>query len=145
MTSDKINKTLFFIFGLAIVFSLSAFLVKKNLDNPKITGPAIMFKEGHKDLGTVTEGAKVEGFFEFINAGQSNLIITNVAVSCGCTGVVMDSKNEYQPGETGKIKFTFNTEGRVGINQKSITVHTNDPNKPSIGLTFSCNIHKKDN
>jgi hypothetical protein len=68
------------------------------------------------------------------------LLIKKVAPGCGCTGVVMDDKKEYQPGETGKIKFTFNTEGRNGVNEKTITVESNDPHNITKQLSFKCNI-----
>ncbi|HRE11707.1 MAG TPA: DUF1573 domain-containing protein, partial [Ignavibacteria bacterium] len=63
-----------------------------------------------------------------------------ITAACGCTGLVADEKKEYQPGETGKIKFTFNTEGRSGINEKTITVESNDLAHPTKIVTFSANI-----
>ncbi len=57
-------------------------------------------------------------------------------------GVVADEKKEFQPGETGKVKFTFNTEGRTGVNEKTINVASNDPKTPAKVLTFKCNIQQ---
>jgi len=143
MNTDKIKKISFFVIGLAVVFSFSAILVSKNLKDPKLFGPAITFEKDKMSLGDVPQGPKVEGTFEFTNTGQNQLEIKNVTTSCGCTGAVVDEKKVFEPGENGKIKFTFNTEGRMGTNEKTITVFSNDPKNPSKNLVFDCNIVKK--
>lgn len=138
--TGKTGKVVFFILGIALVAAFSAFLVNKNLHDPKFVPPAITFKEEKLSLGDVKQGPIVNGEFEFTNTGRSVLEIKSVKPSCGCTGVIADEKKEYQPGETGKIKFTFNTEGRTGMNEKNITVETNDPKAPTKSVSFSCNI-----
>ncbi len=140
MQTSKTGKVIFFILGLALVSAFSAFLVNKNLHDPKHVPPVITFKEEKIDLGDVKQGPKVEGEFEFTNTGRSVLIIKAVKPSCGCTGLIVDEKKEYEPGETGKIKFTFNTEGRSGVNEKNITVESNDIKSPVKTISFSANI-----
>lgn len=140
MKSGKTGKIIFFVGGLAVVLIFSAFLVNKNLHDPKNSPPQITFKQEKISLGDVNQGPQVNGEFEFTNTGKSVLIIKGIKPSCGCTGVVADEKKEYEPGETGKIKFTFNTEGRSGMNEKTITVETNDPKNTSKTISFSCNI-----
>lgn len=138
--TDKIKKTVFLSIGLIIVFSVSAFLVNKNLHDPRLFGPSLKFTMEKRDLGDVKQGPVLEGFFEFTNTGRMPLVIKNVTTSCGCTGAMVDEKREFQPGEKGKIKFTFNTQGRVGKNEKTITVETNDLKYPKKTVSFSCNI-----
>ena len=140
MISSKTGKTVFFILGIALVIVFSAFLVNKNMNDPKFVPPAITFTQEKVSLGEVKQGTVVNGEFEFNNTGRSVLILKAIKPSCGCTGVIADEKKEYQPGETGKIKFTFNTEGRMGMNEKTITVETNDPKSPSKTVSFNCNI-----
>jgi hypothetical protein len=140
MNNSKIKKIAFLSIGLILVFAFSAFLIAKNLKDPKFSGPKIEFKTERLNLGDVKVGPKVEGEFEFTNAGKDKLVIQNIQPSCGCTGVIADEKKEFEPGESGKIKFTFNTEGRMGVNEKTITVTTNDVRNPSKSVAFTCNI-----
>jgi len=140
MLKSKAGKAVFFSLGLILVVLFSAFLVNKNMHDPKFVPPVITFKQEKINLGDVKQGPVVNGEFEFTNSGRSVLVIKGVKPSCGCTGVIADEKKEFLPGESGKIKFTFNTEGRMGMNEKSITVETNDPKSPAKSVTFSCNI-----
>ena len=138
--SAKAGKIVFFALGIIIVAAFSAFLVNRNTHDPKLNPPAITFVQDKIDLGDIKQGPQVTGEFEFTNTGKSILVIKNISTSCGCTGVIAEEKKEYQPNETGKIKFTFNTEGRSGFNEKTITVYTNDPIMPSKTVSFRCNI-----
>jgi Protein of unknown function (DUF1573) len=140
MITNKAGKILFLILGIALVGTFSAFLINKNVKDPKFTSPVITFTEEKIMLGEVPQGPVVNGEFEFKNTGEGLLVIKKISAACGCTGLVANEKNEYQPGEMGKIKFTFNTEGRSGTNEKTITVETNDPKTPSKVLTFACSI-----
>lgn len=137
---QKIFKTLFFFTGLSLIVLFSAFLISKNSRDPKINGPKITFTEDKHDFGTVKQGPPVETFFEFTNTGADKLIVTNVQPSCGCTGAIIEDKKEYAPGEKGKVKVTFNTEGRSGHNEKTITVESNDASNPKKVISFVCNI-----
>jgi hypothetical protein len=138
--SVTIKKAVFLSFGLVIVFAVSAFLVNKNLHDPKLFGPSLKFTEEKKDFGDVKQGPVLEGYFEFTNTGKLPLVIKNITTSCGCTGAMVDEKREFQPGEKGRIKFSFNTEGRMGKNEKSITIESNDLKNPRKTISFSCNI-----
>ena len=140
MKSGKLGKIVFVVAGLALIGLFSAFLINKNVKDPKFTSPAITFTSEKISLGEVQQGPVVQGEFEFTNTGEGLLMIKKVSAACGCTGLVADEKKEFQPGETGKIKFTFNTEGRSGLNEKTITVETNDPKTPAKVLSFTCTI-----
>jgi len=104
--------------------------------------PVIKFDDLSYDFGTVKQGEKLEHIFKFTNEGNEKLIISSVQPSCGCTGVVMSDKKEFIAGEEGEIKITFSTDGREGINSKTVMVNTNDLVNPVITLTFKCNIIK---
>jgi len=140
MINNKTGKAVFFTFGLALVILFSAFLINKNQHDPKLIPPVITFKQDKISLGDVKQGPVVNGEFEFTNTGKSVLTIKAVKPACGCTGVIADEKKDFEPGETGKIKFTFNTEGRMGMNEKTITVETNDLKTPSKTVSFNCNV-----
>lgn len=86
--------------------------------------PAISFDKDLHDFGTIREGEKVTYSFRFKNTGKGDLIIQTASGSCGCTVPEIPEK-PIKPGETGFIKVQFNSEGRVGIQEKQVTVVSN--------------------
>lgn len=76
------------------------------------------------NFGTATEGEKITYNFRFKNTGKKPLIITNTTASCGCTVPEKPEKPIF-PGETAFIKVVFNSKGKVGHNEKTITVTSN--------------------
>jgi hypothetical protein len=80
-------------------------------------------KEAH-DFGNVEEGVQATYEFEFTNTGKAPLIISNVSASCGCTTPFW-TKDPVLPGKKGKVTASYNSAGRPGIFNKSITVTSN--------------------
>lgn len=76
------------------------------------------------NFGTAKEGEKVEHTFKFVNTGKVPLIIKSATASCGCT-VPKKPEEPIAPGEEGEIAVTFNTQGKVGPNNKEITIIAN--------------------
>lgn len=86
--------------------------------------PEIKFtKDGH-DFGEVVEGKLASYEFEFTNTGTAPLIIANVQASCGCTSPFW-TKEAIPPGKSGKIKASYNSQGRPGPFNKTLTVTSN--------------------
>lgn len=77
--------------------------------------------------------------FDFKNAGEGILVISNVKKTCGCTEVKLE-KNEYLPGETGTIQMTFHGKDMRGKQHKQILVESNDPDNPAIPLKFTAEV-----
>lgn len=86
--------------------------------------PEIKFEEEEFDFGKITQGEKVSHSFKFKNIGKKALIITTANGSCGCT-VPEFPKEPIQPGEEGKIDVVFNSEGKRGYQEKTVTIVTN--------------------
>ncbi len=82
------------------------------------------FKEESFDFGTFSEGIQAEHEFTFTNTGTTPIIITNVRASCGCTTPNW-TKDPVPPGGTGVIKASYNSKGRPGVFNKSITITSN--------------------
>jgi hypothetical protein len=97
--------------------------------------PAIIkFNEESHDFGKVTDGEKVTYNFKFYNGSTQPLIITNAVSSCGCTTPTWP-KTPILPGKEGEISVTFNSAGRVGLQDKQITVTANtDPAQTVVHL-----------
>lgn len=86
--------------------------------------PAIDFQETMHDFGDVIQGEKVSYAFKFTNTGKSELVIAKVSASCGCTATDYP-RNAIKPGEEGVISVTFDSENRLGFQNKSVNVMAN--------------------
>jgi hypothetical protein len=92
----------------------------------------------YSDLGKVKEGQVVEVAFRFKNTGTKNLVITDVTAGCGCT-IPEKPTEPYTPGQEGVIRAKFNSENRVGLNNKEIYVTANTSPNPQM-LTFRVEV-----
>ena len=100
--------------------------------------PEISFDKSVHDFGAIIEGEVVEYTFNYTNTGGSDLVLTKVSASCGCTIPKYDTK-PVAPGEKGKIVVAFNSENRKGNQNKTVKVLANtQPNLTE--LTISANI-----
>ena len=86
--------------------------------------PVMKFEVESHDFGKAKAGDKVTYEFAFTNTGKSPLIITDAKASCGCT-VPEWPKEPVMPGQGGKIKVTFDSAGKSGLQDKQITVTAN--------------------
>jgi outer membrane biosynthesis protein TonB len=97
--------------------------VKDTTKRPdKIT--VMTFDKLEHDFGVINQGDVVDYSFKFKNTGDNDLIITDAKGSCGCT--VPDYPREaIKPGESGKIKVSFDSKKKSGQQLKSITLTAN--------------------
>lgn len=93
--------------------------------------PEILINENEYNFGEVKEGSNIFHRFEIQNIGKSDLIIRKVVSSCGCTVSRID-KSTLKSGENCFLSVSFNTGGRSGVQEKSITIITNDPKRSII-------------
>lgn len=92
----------------------------------------IEFDAPDYDFGEVKEGTVVEHKFKFKNTGKVPLVIANCRSSCGCT-IPEWPKDEIEPGESGEITATFNTQDRPGDQKKRIYITANTfPNESTV-------------
>lgn len=86
--------------------------------------PVFTFNSEEHDFGRISEGEKVSYTFKFKNTGKSDLIISSAKATCGCT-VADYPKTPVKPGEESGIAVSFNSEGKKGIQNKTITLVAN--------------------
>ena len=101
--------------------------------------PEMTFDAKVHDFGKIKEGDKVTHYFKFLNSGKADLIIKEAKGSCGCT-VPEFPKKPLKPGEIGKIKVTFNSDGKSGEQSKTVTVMCNTQSGNEI-LTIKASIN----
>ncbi len=89
----------------------------------------LLFKDTMVSTGEILDTESAELEFEFKNTGNETLEIRLVKPSCGCTIPEMEKKN-YEPGESGTLKVTFDPTGKKGSISRNITIYTNSETKP---------------
>ena len=90
--------------------------------------PKFRFVESKYDFGEIIQGDVVEHHFEFSNDGEIPLIISKIITTCGCTAPTWP-KEPINPGEKGKIKIIFNSTGKIGRQNKVVTILSNTSNQ----------------
>jgi len=105
--------------------------------------PKLSFENPVHDFGSIKQGDQVSTEFVFTNTGKSILNIREIKASCGCTIGNLE-KNDIAPGDTGSIKVSFNSRGRRGIQQKSISIFSNDPANPTQRITIKARVEAED-
>lgn len=106
-------------------------------------GAVVTWEKKTHDFGDIFQGDKVEQTFYFTNTGNEPLIITNVQVSCGCTTPKGWPRDPIPPGAKGEISLSFNSTGKMGIQNKPVTLVTNAINPEGNQITFTANILDK--
>jgi hypothetical protein len=100
-------------------------LIRKRVVNDSLDKVAAFLKDSTTvqlidsvyNFGTITAGEKVNYSFRFKNTGNKALIITEAHASCGCT-IPEKPEKPIMPGETGIIKVSFNSQGKMGHQEK---------------------------
>jgi len=110
--------------------------------NAQTKGPKIVPSENDFNFGDINEGEIVAHNFKIFNKGDEALTIIDVKASCGCTAV-QPEKRELKPGESTSIKVEFNSIGRIGKQNKTVYVTSNDKQNPQLRLVFTANILEK--
>ncbi|MCZ2357333.1 MAG: DUF1573 domain-containing protein [Bacteroidia bacterium] len=95
--------------------------------------PAIVFAQNTYNFGKATQGEVVKYTFKFTNTGKSDLILSNVQASCGCTTPSW-SRDPIKPGNSGEIQVAFNTAGKMGPQKKAVTITANT--EPAVTMIY---------
>jgi hypothetical protein len=91
-------------------------------------GPKIQFVESSFDFGDIEQGDVVEHTFAFENIGNQPLVISNVMTTCGCTAPSWP-REPLAPGQESELTVKFNSRGKIGIQNKVITIVSNGVNQ----------------
>lgn len=107
-------------------------IITADLIDP-VNPPIIEFSVATYDFDTVALGAEVEYTFNFVNKGETPLLINSVKAGCGCTVLKGWPKIPIPPGEGGEIPVVLTTK-RTGFVKKYISVLANT--KPATSKLF---------
>ncbi|UII23263.1 DUF1573 domain-containing protein [Fulvivirga ligni] len=127
-----------FIFGIFVIFSA---LAQEDSTMETKNGPAMTFQEVKHEFGDIHQGDKVEHVFKFENTGNEPLVISNVQVTCGCTASDWP-RDPIAPGQESSMTIKFNSAGKMGTQNKVITIISNSEEK--YRLTITANVLPKE-
>ncbi len=94
-------------------------------------GADFKFNEQEFNFGTIKQGESVTHEFDFVNNGSEAIIISSAAGSCGCT-VPIWPKEPIAKGQKSTIKVTFNSAGKMGLQDKTVTINSNAKQNPMV-------------
>lgn len=105
--------------------------------------PKAVIIPAEHDFGNITEGEVVNYEYTIKNDGNDVLVIKDVRATCGCTAA-KPGKNELKPGESTKVKVSFNSDGRPGKQVKAVNMSTNDPKNAYPQFKFTAFVNEKE-
>jgi uncharacterized repeat protein (TIGR01451 family) len=109
----------------------------------KSNGPVITFEKSTHDFGEMVQGDKVEYTYKFTNTGNEPLLITSVNVQCGCTTPKGWPRDPVAPGAKGELTIAFNSAGKLGMQNKVVTLVSNATNADGNKVSFTTNVLEK--
>jgi hypothetical protein len=98
--------------------------------------PTVTVDNESYDFGVIDESAKGSHDFLFSNQGSAPLRLSKGESTCGCTVSKLDHEI-LQPGETAPVTVEWSPKGKSGDFREGVTITTNDPNWPQVGLTIT--------
>ena len=124
----------------AALFLLAPLSLRAQSSEDSNEAARITFTKSEHPFGDISQGDKVETVFSFKNTGALPLVLTNVSVTCGCTAPSWP-REAIAPGEEGEIVVQFNSTGKMGLQNKVITVYSNAANNPE-RIKITANVLK---
>lgn len=121
-----------------LVFTIFILITSINVSAQAQESPEFKFEETKHDYGDMKQGESKEYEFKFTNAGKEPLIISQVLTTCGCTAPTWP-KGPIEPGAKGTIKIVFNSTGKIGKQNKVITILANTAFQKS-RLSITANV-----
>ena len=106
---------------------------------PESPDPVIRVNRLQHDFGNIPGGEPVSTEFTVTNRGGKPLNLARVATTCGCTAAVLGNQL-LNPGESTKLKVSYDPRGKTGQQSRTVTIFSNDPRTPQIGVNISANI-----
>jgi hypothetical protein len=122
-----------------VILAVSMFLfvaaanAQDKAPTPATTAPAVQENKNQAEIkfdveeynfGTIKQGDKVTYDFNFVNTGKEPLVISEAHGSCGCT-VPSWPKEPVAKGAKGQIHVEFNSTGKMGMQDKTVTITSN--------------------
>jgi hypothetical protein len=106
--------------------------------------PILNFETYEVDLGSIRNGVDVVRSIKFRNKGKKELLIRYAQSNCNCL-INKVSKLSVLPNEWAAIELRFDPTGREGLQNKAVTIYSNDPVNPVQRITVKGVIENLEN
>lgn len=97
--------------------------------------PKLIIEENFHDFDVVTQGDTVTAVYTLTNEGKTALEIRDVSPNCNCTTTALGTQT-LQPGTSTELTVSFSSVGRRGIQNKAVTIFSNDPLHPTQDVKY---------
>jgi hypothetical protein len=104
--------------------------------------PILNFETYEIDLGTLRHGTEVARSIKFKNKGKKELQIRYAQSNCPCL-INKVSKMTVKPNEWATIELRFDPTGREGLQNKAVTIYSNDPVNPVQRISVKGDINNE--
>lgn len=101
--------------------------------------PKIQVNKLDVDMGAVKLDDKSVTEITVANVGTQELSLRSIRTSCSCVEAFADKK-ELKPGASTIIKIVFDSHGRFGIENKFISIFSNDPLSPIVTVKLKATV-----
>lgn len=116
--------------GFIVLLLLISFgTIRAQEKKSKTMDPSFKFSEKVYNFGTVKQGEDINYEFVFKNIGKAPLLISDISSTCGCS-VPEWSKEPVLQNNSGVIKVSFDTKGKLGLQDRVFTIYSNVKGEP---------------
>lgn len=129
---------------MVLIVLLTGSFISMAQSTKAVSGAVITWDKATHDFGEIMQGDKVEHAFHFTNTGNKELVITNVEVTCGCTTPKGWPRDPIAPGSGGELTVAFNSTGKIGKQNKVITITSNSVGTVNQVMFSATVLPKKD-
>lgn len=102
---------------------MSLLTIVSMAQSPRFEADNVLYK-----FPDTREGELLSHIFIITNAGDAPLIISEYKVACPCTKVELPTK-PIMPGQSYKMKVTFDTKGKTYLQDRAVLLQTNTKKK----------------
>ena len=91
------------------------------------------------DFGNVRPEKTLQKDLVLRNFGDAFLVIKKVSTTCGCT-VAGAYLKRVAPGASTNLRIAFTTPAAAGRTEQTVTIETNDPERPKVDVKVSATV-----
>jgi len=128
----------------SVVFGGSAFAAEKKpaakaKSAEAVKGPHLVVEPAEHDFGKAVQNKTLTKEFVLKNTGTEELVISEVATSCGCTVAQLSTKT-LKPGASTPLTVNLETRTYNGKLERWVTIASNDAETKQLQLKVSAEV-----
>lgn len=103
--------------------------------------PRLVLSQPSWNFGEVWHGEKPSLRLTLRNAGEAELVLSEVKSTCGCT-VAQPDRMRIPPGESTNIPVVFDTNGKQGEVGSKVIIKSNDPARAEVQFDIKGHVKR---